>query len=165
MKRPTDVIAIDPGDVHVGVAMWLHQAERVRAHEIAAGNDAIYQIQSAITRRIEAGSTVHLVIEEFRLYPNKAGAQSWSPMKTAEMIGALKWIAHITGTPVFMQGAAIKNVIRRQCKARGIKVRSGVSDHADDAVLHMWYHLLNQELMDPELVRPYCVVPNYKEKS
>src|ERR1017187_2812754 len=108
------VIAVDPGDAHVGVAIWRNR--KVCAAEYAA--DMCLGKFSHLILQLDV-----VVVEEFRLYPGKASAQSWSPMATAEMIGAMKWIASCAGVPITLQSAAVKIPTRQQCKARGIDVK------------------------------------------
>jgi hypothetical protein len=130
------ILAVDPGDKHVGVATWRNGV--VSADEV----DAEFWLKQFIS----IINTLELVIiESFVLYPGKASAQSWSQMKTSEMIGAMKWIAFQAAVPVVMQGANIKKPTRAQCKARRIDV-SNSSNHAQDAILHLHYYLLRNNL-------------------
>jgi hypothetical protein len=136
------VIAVDPGDVHVGVAIW--RTGKVEAREVGAVIAVTALNRLMLASRNEG--EVRLVIEDFRLYPGSAPSLSWSPMKTAEMIGALKWVAEQQGVIVTMQGADIKNPTKRQLKARGIRSTTGVSNHANDALLHLWHYVLRNGL-------------------
>lgn len=134
-----DVVGIDPGDKHVGVAHWT-RTKGMRSAELDA------EKALPILDRLIEGKTA-LIIEKFVLYSGKAQAQSWSPMLTAQMIGALKWIAAGHDVPVFEQGADIKNATRQQCRARRLEWdRSSV--HASDARLHLWHWLLRNEIIE-----------------
>jgi len=144
-KRELVVIAIDPGDVHVGFA-WRRKG-KIESRELAAETAPDF-INRALMVIQGSGSEAVLVIENFVLYPSKAGAQSWSPMLTSEMIGALKWIASRLSVQVVMQGADIKIPTRRQLKARGIKATGDAGGHADDALLHLYYYLLRNDLLE-----------------
>lgn len=128
-------LAIDPGDKHVG---WAFQDPN---EVVTAGEWTISEAPSRVREILWRWSNHarELVIEEFLLYPDKN--QSWSPMLTSQLIGALKLIAHDEGVPVLEQGASIKKPTRRQLKARGIKQVEG-SVHASDAQLHLWYRIL-----------------------
>ena len=137
--EPGCIIAVDPGSAHVGVAVWTAHGG-AKAKEVAA--EKFLPIFAKIVVRADA-----VVIEKFVLYPSKARAQSWSPMATSEMIGAMRWIAREKGVLVAMQGADIKIPTRRQCVARGINVKHK-SPHAADALLHLYYFLLRHELVD-----------------
>jgi len=134
------VIAVDPGGAHVGVATW-HGGEEIDATEIDA------EMWLPLFRRMIKSADV-VIIEKFVLYPGKASAQSWSPMTTSEMIGAMRWIAAEATVEVVMQGADIKNPTRRQCKARHIQWKDNKSGHASDALLHLQYYLTRNELQE-----------------
>jgi hypothetical protein len=86
-----------------------------------------------------------LIIEEFVLYDREYANQTWSPMKTSQLIGQLKFAARgprgSHGIEVVEQGAYIKKAIRRQLVARGIR-QTGEGSHARDAELHLWYRVL-----------------------
>lgn len=138
------VLAIDPGGKHVGWAEWWKDEGRVRPLEYDA-DDAL----PAVEEWLETTSWIYrvLVVEEFRLYPGQAGAQSWSEMETSEMVGALKWAARKSECPVVMQGANVKKPTARQLRARGIE-RGGSGPHARDAELHLLHYLLKEELWE-----------------
>ena len=134
------VLAVDPGDKHVGAATWHAATLTTASKEYDA--DVWLPLFAKIVKRVDL-----VIIEKFVLYPNKASAQSWSPMLTSEMIGAMKWIALQANTSIIMQGADIKIPTRRQCKARGISIKTK-SIHASDALLHLHYFLLRNDLED-----------------
>jgi hypothetical protein len=86
--------AVDPGGVHVGMAEFEFgkdadgddYADCTRAWELDP-ETAIDTIAAAlINYEIDV-----LVVEEFRLYPDKAMAQTGSTMPTCELIGQIKW--------------------------------------------------------------------------
>jgi hypothetical protein len=85
-----------------------------------------------------------LIIEEYVLYPNEMANQTWSDLRTPQLIGALKHIAYMFRIPYVMQGAAIKTPTRAQCKRRGIRLE-GASIHARDAELHLYYRILRKQ--------------------
>lgn len=138
----TSIFAVDPGGAHVGVATW-KTGEELKATEIDAE-----KWLPLFERMIKSADVV--IIEKFVLYPGKASAQSWSPMTTSEMIGAMKWIAQKAGAEVIMQGADIKNPTRRQCKARNLKWKDNKSGHASDALLHLQHYMIRNELLEVE---------------
>lgn len=132
MKR----LAIDPGDVHVGFA--LDSSGCVVAGEWTPG-ECCDQVTYLMTQDV----VDELVIEEFILYDKDIDKQAWSKLQTSQLIGALKWIAHMFRIPVVEQSATIKKPTRRQLAARGIK-QVGPSIHARDAELHYWYRTLRR---------------------
>jgi hypothetical protein len=130
------ILAVDPGDSHVGVAQY--DDGEVTAEEVAAA-DWLPRF---------AGLVVELdqvVVEEFRLYPGSAPALSWSPMRTVEMIGVIRWLCSCAGVPITLQSAAAKQPTRAQCKARGIEWKHK-SGHASDALLHLYYYMLRNKM-------------------
>lgn len=137
------VIGIDPGDVHVGYARW--DGVRVVAGELAAGR-AVSAVHKELDALRHPPLQTVLVVERFSLYTDRAMAQSGSQMETAQMIGALRYVAWLTDTAVVLQGADIKKPTRKQLKARGIKQQASGSTHASDAELHLMHYLLKEGL-------------------
>lgn len=148
------VLALDPGERHTGMATWTVgnrepclTREEMKAHvaygEVKAREVDTEKVMPLYEKIVPKVGVV--VIEAYRLYPDKAEAQSYAAMGTSELIGAMRWVAHRAGTPVVMQPAAIKNVTRKQCKARSVPLVHR-SVHAQDAMLHLWYFLLREEL-------------------
>lgn len=142
------VLAIDPGDKHVGLA-WalLGKDERYEGLHMIDREAEYVEADEALGYVVDTfccyGDPKVMVIEEFRLYAQQAMSQSWDEMGTSEMIGALKYIAKKHDFEVVMQGASIKKSIRRQMPARGIQsVAAGV--HAKDAELHLMNYLLKE---------------------
>ena len=140
-----ELIAVDPGERHVGIAIWTRQGG-MRSYELAPFL-ALEAIEKQF-RPLRPGlpKRQQLVVEEFRLYPDKAGAQSHKRMATSEMIGALRWIAKKAGVPVEMQGANIKIPTSRQCTSLRLEWRTD-SIHAQDARLHAYHWLLKNEVI------------------
>lgn len=85
-----------------------------------------------------------IIVEEFVLYDREYANQTWSPMLTSQLIGAIKFIAFMFRVPVREQGAYIKKPTRRQLAGRGIK-QSGTNIHARDAELHLWNRILRSQ--------------------
>lgn len=137
------VIAIDPGDKHVGIAWWYTDGSRhAKTLEAESAMDTIKNVIENV-QMADGDEDCVLVIEEFRLYANKAMAQSWEPMLTSEMIGAIKYVAGEMDVEVVEQGAYIKNPTRKQLQARGI-VQVGDTIHAKDAELHLIHYCLTE---------------------
>lgn len=137
------VVAVDPGDKHVGVATWVSGELAPVCVEIPAGN-AANEIAAMLRHAITTGHKVHLVIEAFQLYADKAEAQIGSSMQTSQLIGALKYIAGQMEIPVTEQGALILTATKAQLKARGIKLSGSI--HAREAGCHACHFILFHEL-------------------
>jgi len=79
-----------------------------------------------------------VIVEEFRLYDREYANQTWSPMKTSQLIGAIKLICHWFRIPLIEQGAYVKKPTRAKMKVRGVQHHPG-SIHSRDAELHLYY--------------------------
>jgi 2-methylisocitrate lyase-like PEP mutase family enzyme len=140
---PVDsILAIDPGDEHVGWALGVRGLGDVWG--VKAGQWGRPEAVRAVRDALHLHHVDELVIEKFVLYPDRAAQQAFSPMLTSELIGKLKFLAELNDVPVEMQGAMIKKPTAAQLAARGIK-RVGVGSHARDAELHLYYRLLRTQ--------------------
>ena len=144
------VLAIDPGDAHVGMAEF-EEGRCVQAWEENPAQSLYYAQSMMREYRIDA-----LVIESFELYPWKAQQQAFSQLRTCQLIGAFKLLFVSNGTmeitgqhPPFLwyqQKATIKKPIAAKLKARGIPLladESGSGGHARDAEWHGYHFLFN----------------------
>jgi len=137
---PDCVIAIDPGDRHIGFASWRPRSG-VQAKEVDASD--FLKLLDGTMRNSKVDV---VVVESFIIYPKNANALSWQRLRTSEMIGAIRWISESNGATIVEQAAAIKTPTRAQCTARRLewKHRSG---HASDAKLHLYHYLLKNGLI------------------
>lgn len=90
------IIAVDPGDKHVGVAFFDRADNKwgwecLDAQE-ATPNEFLDNLAETIINDTELETVVY---EIFRLYPDKAQDQVGSEMETSQMIGALKWMLRV----------------------------------------------------------------------
>lgn len=140
------LIAIDPGDKHVGVAFFTGQG--------------CYLVQEMTPDELcdlmwvwmDTASVDTLVVEKFQLYPDKAKEQSYGEMLTSQLIGRIKEIVRRTMTttglivPIIEQPASIKQPTFKQLRARKIQSiakRDKVpGQHVLDAEAHGWYYLM-----------------------
>jgi hypothetical protein len=150
--EPACVIAIDPGDTHVGVSIG-------HCSEISGGSYLVMSLEMEyiatlefVQQMIDLGWVQVLVIEDFKLHRDKAMAQVGSRMMTSRMIGALHLMWHQTEQrfpgklEITMYEADTKKTMRGLLKALGIPpVPSGNSIHARDSQLHFWHYCLVQE--------------------
>lgn len=143
-------LALDPGEKHTGWALFEDDADDWNL--VASGewgpNEAIREIEEWVfprdrtTGEITKPDLDYVVIEEFRLYPWKSQEQGFSEMLTCQMIGVIKYICNKAKMPFKEQGASIKKPTRAICKAKGVRRLTGTGNHAADAQLHGWYHIL-----------------------
>lgn len=142
-----NVVAIDPGDVHVGVAEFAG-GQCVRAFEMAPDDVPAY-VRGALEVMGGAPAPGALVIEEFRLYPWKAQQQAFSQMLTAELIGQIRlvwrWWGDPLGVQLVLQPASIKKPTKAILAAKKVvseAKRSRAGGHAADAELHGYHYLM-----------------------
>lgn len=131
-----NLLAIDPGDKNVGIALMM--GHKVWAHTLCPALALEY-----ISRTIKGFEIDELVMEEFRLYPNRAMAQAYSTMDTSQMIGAIRWICNRWGkggVSVHFQPASIKIPTRSTMNALHIP-ELGDTVHARDACLHLHHRV------------------------
>lgn len=140
------ILAIDPGEIHCGVAEFRFK-QCTWASEMTP--DLLYASMRRRARERGYRRTYELVvIEEFRLYPWVMQQQGFSRIETVEVIGILKYLCGRWHVPVVMQGASVKKITEGQLRARGVTLRSVTErkgGHAKDAELHGWHWILRNE--------------------
>ncbi|MDQ3222242.1 MAG: hypothetical protein M3Q75_02020 [Gemmatimonadota bacterium] len=153
-----EVLAVDPGGEHCGMALFDTQAspQCLATWEETPGG-CIEFIREWVGR--DAKGKI-LVVEAWALYPWDADRLSFDEMHTSQLIGAIKlvladycvvpWTAKIgkqggdvMGNMLYVeQQASIKKPMRQQLRARGIeRVALGSGDHAENAELHGYHHI------------------------
>lgn len=137
------VLAVDPGDKHVGLASWVGGPEPRRETGEVSHDEVVKRFTA--WHQMYLPNAQILVVEEFRLYAHKAQQQKESEMLTAQLIGVLKHVAGELGVQVVLQPAGIKKATRRQLRARKIK-QIGRGGHARDAELHLMHFLIKEKL-------------------
>ncbi len=137
------ILAIDPGDKHVGWA-YAPRGFLLGVAAVQTGEWRPGEAVNAVVHMMTKDMVAELVVEEFVLYEDKAREQSWSKLQTPQLIGALKVIAYFFRIPVVEQPAYIKKPTRAQMRGRGIRVSRG-SIHAKDAELHLVHRLLRSQ--------------------
>lgn len=145
------VLAIDPGDRHVGLAWFTRQGRETA--EVAAVE--LVEWLRAMLRQAGEGAVV--VVEDFVLYPHAAGAQSWQQLPTPEMIGQIGLVVADRGLRLVRQGANIKKPTRAQLRGRGVR-QIGRGTHERDAELHLWHWTLQHQKesgVDPGWLRQH----------
>ena len=130
------MLAIDPGEVHCGYALFnggdCYEAGEWRPHEL----------MTRLEGWMRQGALDEVVIEDYRLYPDKSKQQAHSQMFTVRVIGALEFIVARFGggVPVIFQRADIKKATVAQNEKRGYQWKSrGHGGHAKDAETHGLY--------------------------
>lgn len=128
VKPDTELIAIDPGDAHVGVAFfatdddggWYCQdAQQIEADDFLDG--------LAEMILIDRDTPFTVVFEKFRLYADKAKLQTGSEFLTAQMIGVIRYLAKIHNDHVQRHDDAEAAGKMMTCELQG----GGCADPAD----------------------------------
>jgi hypothetical protein len=139
------MVSIDPGDIHVGVAVW----------EDIGSPGFTWVCQDAFETRpvpflralqvaVGSGIVQTVVFERFVLEPERVQASVGSDMLTSQMIGAIKFAVN-GRCEVIGQTNQIKNPTRSVLRRRGIKSmakRNKAGGHAFDAELHGAHHII-----------------------
>lgn len=133
MDELTRLIAIDPGDKHVGICY--DHANGVGTAELTPAQ-ALDWLNTTLGVLAAAGP-VEVVVESYKLYPGQDSRTVYKRLKTPELIGAIKLTCLRWGVPVVEQDATIKKPMRAQLRARKIK-QVGVGTHQRDAELHYY---------------------------
>ena len=163
------LLAVDPGEVHVGVAVFVETSDGWRCTATVELNPFGWvRLYDAILA--SALRPHYLVIEDFRLYGHLAMTQVGSSMATSQLIG---WTSYATllfndsladrllfndslaedqPTAVVLQGAQIKKptqAVLRAHRIRSTAKAARAGGHAFDAELHGWFYILGALEGDP----------------
>ena len=133
------LLAIDPGDKHVGLAWGRYEGEVYTEEKDA--DVAVIVIERIIDDWLKAGETVEVVLESFVLYHGQDNRKSWNPMLTSEMIGMIKYLCGKKKVKWTEQPASIQKPMRGQLRGRGIP-QVGKGSHERSAELHYWHRRL-----------------------
>jgi hypothetical protein len=138
------MVSIDPGDIHVGVAVW----DCADPYEEWVCQDAFETRPVPFLRALQvavgSGIVQTVVFERFVLEPERVQASVGSDMLTSQMIGAIKFAVN-GRCEIVGQTNQIKNPTRSVLRSRGIKSvakRNKAGGHAFDAELHGAYHVI-----------------------
>ena len=137
------VLAIDPGEVHCGMAEFLG-LRCYHAYEVEP-----WECLDIVERSLRLEEIDVLVVEKFQLYASKAMSQAGSELGTVKLIGALEYLHRRHGQRVRLVAypASNKKVIQGMLRAKNIPSeakRSRAGGHALDAELHGYYYLLTE---------------------
>lgn len=87
------MMAIDPGDVHAGVAFFHDNPELDNGMACHWAGELDPDACTDLLAELAISNLLHTVVfERFRLYADKAAAQRGSEFDTSQMIGVIKWI-------------------------------------------------------------------------
>lgn len=147
------MVSVDPGGVHVGVAMWTYDADGGGWGCDHAQEMTVPEFIEFLERQFAAGSVATVVYESWQLYADKAQEQVGSELEVVQLIGVIKHLASRAPVPwpgkrvkLFKQQAAIKTPTKAILKRKRVvsvakRMRMDPDGHAFDAELH-GYHFL-----------------------
>jgi hypothetical protein len=138
--RVPGLLAIDPGAVHIGTALFADDT-CVKVEERAP--DSFDWWLWGTLNDIDI-----VVCEDFQLWPETAQRKAWSRLAEVKCIGHVEAViamfAVIACHPVelVMQSPSCQQVAEAQAQARHVTLRSrGSGPHCKSAELHGYYHL------------------------
>lgn len=130
-------LAIDPGEVHCGIAVF--KSGRAAWSTCTVDQPTLFDtVRDALVRR----ATDVVVCEEYRLYPWLLQQQGFSPVTTVEAIGVVRYLCVQHAMRFVLQPATIKKPTFGIIKKRGIAL-IGKTQHERDAEAHAWHFYLN----------------------
>lgn len=138
------IIAVDPGDLHQGVAVGQRDPKKGWRCSVAFETRA-WQLLLFLSTAAASGNLDAVVYERFVLEPSRAPMLTGTDMETSQVIGAIKYQAGLYGVPIVGQTNKIKTPTKSVLRARNIKSRAKrlkVGGHAADAELHLYHYLL-----------------------
>lgn len=134
-------VAIDPGELHCGVAIF--QGATLKVTHTWSPPRLFDWLESAKVDRV--------VCEGYWLYPWLLQEQGFSEVLTAQTIGVIKYICGKRRIRYHQQKATIKKPTAAIMKRSGVKLpgRTKGGIHENDAVLHGYRYLLDEEGWTP----------------
>lgn len=149
------VMFIDPGDVHVGIAVFDEIAPEEWAARLVT-EVTPQESEDLVAAKVSQPTLIVLGWERFRLYGHLATQQTGSEFYTSQLIGAYKFIARIFGhrdLKTVVQDASIQETTEKVAKYRKIPLKSVMlkqGPHAKSAELHALYYLMStdQKIVD-----------------
>ena len=145
------IVAVDPGGVHVGVAIFKKKPRGWVCDW--AGEMTPVLFEDWLDLKLASGGINTLIVEEWKLFADKAAQQIGSHMETSQLIGSIKYIYRKANkswpareVELLWQSPNIKIPTRSVLKAREIEMTSKIlgvpGDHASDAELHGYFYIL-----------------------
>jgi hypothetical protein len=142
MTKP--MLFIDPGDVHVGLAVFTEALDGwlcTEAFEMSPDNAELF-----LKEVVQRGEFSVIGYERFRLFGHLALAQTGSEFRASQMIGVIKFLFR-TETPscqLVVQDPNCQPIAAAVAERRGIPLQSVTrkrGGHAKSAELHGIYYL------------------------
>lgn len=158
-NKPDVLLAIDPGGIHVGMAMLRRDPAAKLGWNCTRAWEERPDTAANLVANHTANQTIDLlVVEEWRLYAQNARQKIGNDFPTSQLIGVFKYLCRINGTPICMQPAQMRLAARAAVKRQGVAFRANkdhTGGHSMDAELHAWTYVLRHGLTtrDEEIAR------------
>lgn len=136
---PTKYLALDPGESS-GWAAFDEDGNLI-LYDTCYSRESVYNLLDDKHPRV-------IIMEDFKLYPNKAKEQSWSSFETVRLIGAVEHWAWQNNVEVILQPANIKSVAYLWAGISPPKQHS--MTHETDAYVHGIYYLQKSGIRKPQ---------------
>lgn len=151
-------LAVDPGDVHVGLAEFERKTDS-NWYCVWAGEKTPNEFLPWFAEGLRKTRWEHVVVESWKLFPEAAKFYTGSDMPTSRLIGSITALAAFLppvsdwlDEPVVVtyQDPQIKKPTRALLQRRKLqsvaKLLGVVGDHATDAELHGYKYLFDRKL-------------------
>lgn len=148
IKQTAEVLAIDPGGVHVGVALF-RETKAALPWECwwvkeFTPDEFVAWLETSLPRFDV------VVVELFRLYEDMAQTLIGSEMETSQLIGVIKYLLKSAPAALMMQPAAWQQPVLGILRARDMRSKAkaeGAGSHCLSAELHGWAYLIRTGLV------------------
>lgn len=143
-ENPVVYLGIDPGK-HNGICgydarCYLQFMYTIEEDDLAEFLDCFEKLET-------------IVIESFKLYPNKAQKQIYSDMVASRMIGAVNNWAKLKKVPVAEQGSSIKETAYKWLGKKALP-KSNPLNHQFDAHAHfIYWAICNEKMKASDLIK------------
>lgn len=97
-------------------------------------------LRKGITADENTGPFKRIVVEDFRIYPNKYRALIWNPVRTARVIGALTFMAQHFEIELVFQPASIKSHAMAAGAGELFYHPLHENRHSNDAIMHYTFY-------------------------
>jgi hypothetical protein len=140
------VMFLDPGDVHVGIAIY-QQLESGEWQAVTCHETTPQEAEDIVAAWVDQPNLKVIGWERFKLYGHLASQQIGSEFWTSQLIGACKYIVRTKGHPeldLVVQDASIQTVAQKVAAHKKLPLYSVVNKkgpHAKSAELHALYWL------------------------
>lgn len=133
-EPPDTLLAVDPGET-TGWALF-RMGNPTDSGEIPKEDFADTFLGALMTLEPSI-----VVVEDYKIYPHKAKAHTWSSLHTVKIIGVIEALCAQNNIPVVKQMASSKQFVTNE-KLRAWEFYQKRRSHTNDAIRHGCYYLL-----------------------